>query len=380
MLALAQEGFRNPVELRVELLKPVQQPGLERRVVQWFGEKSLGEGNGIKTNGLDVAWAVRAPGASEPPQIVREDRGASIKMRRVGESDLYAASTDFAEGTGFRWEFSVSGKPIGGWHNLEVYNPNPDNDFDPAVAHGGVTQQTKQTSNVFANTTRDWWIYLPAGAKPTEPLPVMIFQDGQFAKDYIPNTLDNLIARQEIPKMVAVFIAPGSLADGKSDRSREYDTLSGDYCQFLLNEILPEVDKIQKLKTDPGSRALAGLSSGGICAFTAAWEHPEAFGKVMSWVGSFTDIAHGPSLKEGGHNYPFLIRLSEKKPIRVFLQDGANDLDNQFGSWWLANQQMARALAFKGYDYQFVGGQGFHSDAHGRAILPDALRWLWRQP
>ena len=133
-----------------------------------------------------------------------------------------------------------------------------------------------------------------------------------------------------------------------------------------------------KLRHDPESRAIAGISSGGICAWTVAWERPDEFRKVLSWVGSFTNIASGKTRREGGHNYEALIRKTPKKPIRVFLQDGANDLDNNNGNWPLANQQMAKALAFAGYDYKFVFGQGFHSNRHGRAILPDSLRWLWR--
>ena len=120
------------------------------------------------------------------------------------------------------------------------------------------------------------------------------------------------------------------------------------------------------------------MSSGGIAAFTVAWERPDEFSKVLSWVGSFTNIASGASGREGGHNYAAMVRKTPKKPIRVFLQDGANDLDNAAGSWTLANQTMAKSLAYAGYDYRFEFGQGFHSVAHGRAILPDSLRWLWR--
>ena len=138
-----------------------------------------------------------------------------------------------------------------------------------------------------------------------------------------------------------------------------------------MEEILPEVGKKYNLTKDPAGRAICGMSSGGICAFTVAWERPDAFRKVLSQIGSFTNI-------RGGHVYPALIRKTEKKPIRVFLQDGSNDLDNLHGNWPLANQEMAAALKFMGYDYQFVLGDGAHSGKHGGAILPDSLRWLWR--
>jgi enterochelin esterase family protein len=205
----------------------------------------------------------------------------------------------------------------------------------------------------------------------------MVFQDGQNAKNYIPTVFDNLIAKGDMPVTVGIFISPGTRADGRPNRSFEYDTLSDQCARFLLEEILPEVEKSYKLRRDAASRAIGGISSGGICAFTVAWERPNEFSKVLSWVGSFTNIASGPTLREGGHNYQAMIRKTPKKPIRVFLQDGENDLDNQHGSWPLANQTMAKSLAFAKYDFKFEWGHGFHSDRHGRAILPDSLRWLW---
>ena len=138
-----------------------------------------------------------------------------------------------------------------------------------------------------------------------------------------------------------------------------------------MEEILPEVGKKYKLTEDPECRAICGISSGGICAFTVAWQRPDAFRKVLSHVGSFTNI-------RGGHVYPSLIRAEPNKPIRVFLQDGDKDLDNVWGNWWLANLEMEAALKFKQYDHKFVGGTGGHSGKHGGAILPDSLRWLWR--
>jgi enterochelin esterase family protein len=155
------------------------------------------------------------------------------------------------------------------------------------------------------------------------------------------------------------------------NRSVEYDTLSDAYARFLLEEILPAVGREHALTDDPERRAICGMSSGGICAWTVAWERPDAFRKVLSHIGSFTNI-------RGGHVYPAIIRKSPKKPLRVFLQDGSGDLDNEHGNWPLANQEMAAALAFKGYDARFEYGTGGHSGAHGGAILPDSLRWLWR--
>jgi enterochelin esterase family protein len=169
---------------------------------------------------------------------------------------------------------------------------------------------------------------------------------------------------------VGIFIQPGVFKDGRANRSFEYDTLSDQYARFLLEEILPEVEKTVKLRHDAASRAISGSSSGGICAFTVAWERPDQFTKVLSHVGSFTNI-------RGGHNYEALIRKTPPKPLKVFLQDGSNDLDNEHGNWPLANQQMNAALKFKKYDVKFVYGEGKHSGVHGGAILPESIEWLF---
>jgi enterochelin esterase family protein len=151
----------------------------------------------------------------------------------------------------------------------------------------------------------------------------------------------------------------------------EYDSLGDRYARFLLEELLPPLEQQYHLVADPAGRAICGISSGGICAFTVAWERPDAFNKVVSHCGSFTAI-------RGGNRYPALIRKSAARPLRVFLQTGTRDLDVVFGNWVIANQDMAAALAYKGYDYQFVLGEGGHSLAHGGAIFPDTMRWLWR--
>jgi enterochelin esterase-like enzyme len=263
------------------------------------------------------------------------------------------------------------------------YKLGPDSVPHDGVPKGTVTKHRWEASKVYPGTVRDYWVYVPAEYKPDgPPACVMVFQDGgnyqnpngQFR---VPVVFDNLIHKGEMPVTVGVFVNPGEFPagdpkrKGRSNRSFEYDTLSDQYARFLESEILPEVGKSVKLRTDAAGRAICGISSGGICAFTAAWERPDLFSKVLSHVGSFTNIRHGDQ-------YPGLIRKTERKPIRVFLQDGSGDLDNLFGSWPLGNQQMAAALKFAGYDYKFVFGDGSHNGKHGGAILPDSLRWLWR--
>ncbi|MFM7604588.1 MAG: alpha/beta hydrolase [Prosthecobacter sp.] len=266
----------------------------------------------------------------------------------------------------------------------DQYILGPDSQVQKSVPEGKVTQMPTWTnSKIYPGTTRDWWIYVPAQYNPEQPANLMVFcdgggfvkVDGQFR---VPLVFDNLIAKGAMPVTIGIFINPGVFPTSnpkekpRSNRSFEYDSLGDLHARFLIEEILPEVAKNYKLTSDPEGRAICGNSSGGICAFTVAWERPDVFRRVVSHIGSFTNI-------RGGHVYPALIRKAEKKPLKVFLQEGSNDLDNQFGNWPLANQDMAAALKFAGYDYQFVMGEGTHNVKHGGALLPDTLRWLWKK-
>lgn len=267
----------------------------------------------------------------------------------------------------------------------EKYEHGPDSEPNAAVSSGTVTQHVWLDSKVFPGTKRRYSVYVPAQYDGKTPAALMVFQDGHTFEgrtgDYrLPVVFDNLIAKGEIPVTIAVMIDPGYTSElpekrgwrpRPENRSFEYDTVSGDYAEFLLTEILPEVEKEYRVTSNPDLRAICGNSSGGICAFGVAWNHPGQFRKVLSHIGSFVNIRRG-------HHYAAMIRKTDKKPIRVFLQDGENDLDNQHGNWPLANQQMAKALAFAGYDYKFVFGTGAHNGNHGGAIFPDSLRWLWR--
>jgi enterochelin esterase-like enzyme len=263
------------------------------------------------------------------------------------------------------------------------YRHGPDSIRQEGVPKGTVTQHQWKDSKIFPGTERDYWIYVPAQYDKAQPASLMVFQDGgayvNEKNDFrVPIVFDNLIHKQEMPVIIGIFISPGSIpaADPKQkprgNRSFEYDSLGDQYARFLIDEFLPEIDKSYNISKDPAQRAICGISSGGICAFTVAWERPDQFGKVLSHVGSFTNI-------RGGNVYPSWIRKTEHKPIRVFLQEGSNDLDNLHGSWPLANQEMAAALKFAKYDYKFEYGDGGHNGKHGGAILPDSLRWLWRK-
>ena len=263
----------------------------------------------------------------------------------------------------------------------ELYKLRPDSQEQEGVPKGKV-EKFEWTSKIFHGTRRDGWVYVPAEYDPQTPTCVMIFQDGGGYQDRngqwrVPTVFDNLIHKKQMPVTIGIFLNPGVIppseagAQTRDNRSFEYDSPGDQYARFLLQEILPEVGKTYNLAKDGNSRGLCGISSGGICAFTAAWERPKEFTRVVSFVGSFTNL-------RGGNFYSDIIRKTEPKPIRVFLQDGKKDLNNFAGSWYIANQDMASALEFAGYDYQFVVGEEGHNAKHGGAILPDALRWAWR--
>jgi len=277
---------------------------------------------------------------------------------------------------------TVAAAALSAVHAKDDYKLGPDSMEQPGVPRGHVSQ-FRYKSEIFAATERDLWVYIPKQCDGKTPVCVMVFQDGgtyQSAKgSYRATTvMDNLIHKKEIPVMIGIFINPGVFPDKLdkkkkplSNRSFEYDSMTPLYVEFLEKEILAEVGKQYKLRQDAAARGICGASSGGICAFTAAWERPDLFSKVLSHIGSFTNI-------RGGDRYPGIIRKADKKNIRVFLQDGSNDLDNPAGNWYLANLQMESALKFKKYDHKTVWGDGGHTGKHGGAILPDAMRWLWR--
>jgi enterochelin esterase family protein len=191
------------------------------------------------------------------------------------------------------------------------------------------------------------------------------------------NVIDHLIHEKKMPVSIHVFIAPGKIGE-RAMRSVEYDTVTDQYGRFLRDEILGEVSKKWTLRTDGYSRAIAGNSSGGICAFNVAWHMPREFSRVLSRVGSFTSIQWRPGELDGGNVYPFKIRKEPKRNIRVWLQDGSEDLENAHGSWPLQNLQMANSLKMREYDFHLSWGFGAHNGAHGNAESPEALTWLWR--
>lgn len=265
----------------------------------------------------------------------------------------------------------------------EEYVLGPDSQRQPDVPKGTITKLSWNVSNIYPGTTRDYWIYVPAQYKADKPACVMVFQDGggmvtETGAWRVPVVFDNLIHKGELPVTIAIFVNPGVMPardpatqQGRYNRSYEYDGLGDRYARFLIEEILPSVATQYKLSKDPNDYALSGSSSGGIAAFNAAWSRPDAFRRVMSFIGSFTNL-------RGADTLASLIRKTEPKPLRVFLQDGRNDQDIYSGSWFLANQEIYAALQYAGYESTFVIGTEAHNGKHGGAILPDALRWVWK--
>ena len=275
--------------------------------------------------------------------------------------------------------------------------------------HGRLEGPFEFRSSIITDTVRRYWIFVPAQYSADKPASVLVFQDGQRATNpqgplRVPNVLENLVHRGDIPVTIGIFITPGNQSEHYPDnlgmknpdhRAAEYDALDDRYARMLIEEILPLVAKKYRLTDDPEQRAIGGTSSGAICAFTVAWQRPDVFRKVISMIGSYVSIGYHPAqegkpLVPGGDLYPGLIRKNPIRPLHIFLQDGANDLNNEHGNWFLANQQMLSALEWANanaerqnvpgprYDVTHVWGDGAHSDDHGGSLLPDILRWLWR--
>jgi len=260
------------------------------------------------------------------------------------------------------------------------YGPCEESSPRDRVPQGRLTQHRHTSATVYPGVSRDVQVYLPASSGTTGPLAVMVFQDGsRYLGPEVGAAIvfDNLIAAGDMPPCIGIFAEPGEtgpglpIYGGSGNRSIEYDSLGDAYARFLIEELLPALTGGLDLWQRPEARVLCGLSSGGICAFNAAWERPDYFGKVVSHCGSFVNI-------RGGHQLPARVRESPPRPLRVFLQSGEHDLDILFGNWPLANRELASALDYRGYDYRLVMGDGGHSLAHGGALFAETLRWLWR--
>ncbi|MFO1439366.1 MAG: alpha/beta hydrolase-fold protein [Verrucomicrobiaceae bacterium] len=380
-------GSLSPIQVKKALEGIVHGSATERQklhdtVLRAFGMKNLAQGRApAKIEQSTVVWAILDP---QPATVVSEDGTLIGEMIRLGDDGLQVLAREMPNFSDIRYRVESGGMPrMAGSAHVEHYEYTADSLPKADVPKGRLEKFEWKDSKVFPDTVRDVTVYLPANHQAGEETCVMVWQDGTRHADpngsmRVPVVFDNLIHQKAMPRTVGIFIDPGRKpqqkpGDKAANRGFEYDSLGDAYVRFLLEEIIPEVEKRHgtKFRQTPAAWAIGGGSSGGICAFTTAWERPDKFGKVLSWVGSFVDL-------RGGHVYPSLIRITERKPVRVYLLDGENDLDNLFGNWPLANKQMAAALKYMNYDYRMDWNQCFHGSKGMAPVLPEALRWLWR--
>lgn len=339
-----------------------------------MGEENLKTGRAVMYRGGEFLFAIRS---TRPPKLVIDEE-TPVEMRRIGE-DLWVQAATVATSRTHNFHYLVANERFGGRTDVPAFSPYA---YErPGVPRGTLSEKMVHTSRIYPGMTCDWWIYAPAQYDPSKPAAVMIWQDGEVLVDRESSrnqiVFDNLTHEGKIPVIIHVLISPGTL-NGRRWRSVQYDTVDDTYARFVLEEILPQVAQRYRIRTDGYSRAIAGDSSGGICAFNAAWHKPGEFHRVLSRIGSFTSIQWKPGQQDGGNVYPFKIRKEPKRNIRVWLQDGAGDLENDHGSWPLQNIAMANSLKMRDYDFHFSWGNGTHSRNGGHAELAEEMIWLWR--
>ncbi|MGA9813355.1 MAG: alpha/beta hydrolase-fold protein [Terriglobales bacterium] len=375
---------------------------LREAITSTFDAKDLKEGTAWTGHGPDFFFATEA--SSQPSLLIDEAPGPP--MQHLAASDLwYAAARIEPVGRLHSFHYMINGVAFGGKLDLPAFGNL--SYLQPGVPSGTVSEKIEHTSKIYDGMKSEYWVYVPAQYDPKTPAALMVFQDGGWYTDRkgnnpTLNVLDNLIAQKKIPVMIAVFINPGDITDSPgtrtynfvkaysdkwhrtlkdSMRSTLYDTVSDRYARFLRDEVLADVQSRYNIRKDAYSRAITGLSSGGICSFNAAWQMPDQFSRVISWIGSFTSIQwkEDPAVPDGGQDYPEKVLRESRRNLRVWLQDGSEDQENErYGSWPLANIRLANALKLKGYDFHFSFGKGTHNSGHGAAEFPEEMIWLWR--
>jgi enterochelin esterase family protein len=356
--------------------------GLEATLRTTLGDDKIKNGTAFAGEGPDFIFAIE----SERRPVLFVDDQAGAAMNRVGKANLWFQTATLRPGTVHGFYYIVNGARTGGSTDVAAYGP--DSYPKPGVPQGTLSEKIVHTSKIYDGMQSNYWIYVPAQYDASSAAALMVWQDGQnlIQRDGASRTLtviDNLIAQKKIPVMIQVFIEPGTIGEQKM-RSIEYDTVSDRYARFLRDEILADVQAKYSIRKDAYSRGIGGISSGGICAFNAAWQQNDQFSRVLSHVGSFASIQwHHDQVDPrenilGGNDYPFLVRKELKRNIRAWLQDGSEDLENDHGSWPLQNIQMVNSLKMREYDFHFSWGGGSHNAAHGNAELPEELTWLWR--
>ncbi len=363
------------VLLGLTISTALAQPTTEA-ILASLNPEEVRKGTAVKFDGPEFFWAVES--AVEPTLVV--DGLPQGRMRRLGGTNTWSASSRLYAGTSHAFYYLIEGRRFGGRNDVPAYLP--DCYPQPGAPQGKLSDKLTHTSKIYDGMTSEYWIYVPAQYDPARPAALMVWQDGQrhINRDGPARTLtvlDNLTRQKKIPVMISVFINPGTRGAQRL-RSIQYDTVNDAYARYLRDEILADVQAGYNVRRDGYSRALEGQSSGGICSLNVAWHMPDQFSRVLSHIGSYTSIQWRPGELDGGNVYPFKVRKEPKRNIRVWLQDGSEDLENNHGSWPLQNIQLANSLKMRGYDFHLSWSNGSHNSAHGNAELPASLGWLWR--
>jgi enterochelin esterase-like enzyme len=401
-LALPAYGTDKLNAVQLTELAKSKDPKLGDAIRASIDAKDLKGGTAWLGHGAEFFFAIEA--ASKPALIIDDAPGPQMQ-RLVANSNLWYTSARIEPvGRVHSFHYIIDGAKFGGGLDLPVFTA--DSYQQSGVPAGVLSEKLSHVSKIYDGMKSEYWVYVPAQYDPNKPAAVMILQDGEGYLDRngnkpALNVIDNLIAQKKIPVMICIFINPGDIGGSEgtptytfvkaysekwqrslkdSMRSTLYDTVSDKYPRFLRDEILSEVAAKYNFRKDAYSRGITGLSSGGICSFNAAWQMPDEFSRVISWIGSFEGIQwkEDPANPDGGQDYPDKILREPKRNIRVWLQDGSEDLDLRYGNWPLANLRMANALKFKEYDFHFSFGGGTHNSAHGAAEFPAEMIWLWR--
>jgi enterochelin esterase-like enzyme len=338
----------------------------------------------LKDRGASAVWGADFLFAVETDKTasVSIDAQPPAPLTRVPGSNFWYTVMRLRLGTTHNYQFFGDSKSLGQTFRYDVAGYNPDSYPQSNTPKGTLSEKKTISSKLYPGSTSDYWVYVSPGYDPAKGAALMIWHDGQnvargdlFALRLFTVT-ENLIRQKMIPPMIHVMIAPGT---GDRMRSIQYDTVSDKYGRFLLEEVMPEVEKSYKIRPDAYSRGISGLSSGGISSLNVAWFFPDRFSRVLSHIGSYTALQWRPEDRlDGGNIYPFKVRREPKKNLRVWLSDGADDQEASSGSWPLQNIQLANSLKLKGYDFHFRFGEGMHSNAQGSLDLPESLAWLWR--
>lgn len=399
-------GQEKPGALDLIRLANGGSPELAGSIGQSFTQKELQDGTAVKGHLSSLFFAIDA--ASKPVLMIDGERGP--ELHSVPKTSLWYSVADVApQGAIHSFFYLIQDKRFGGTTDLPVFGPLAY--LGANVPTGALSPPKLHTSKIYDGLQTTYRIYVPAQYDPKVPSALMVIEDGQSYTDRDGNlpfldVVDNLMAEKKIPVIICVFVSPGKIATAPGSRtyaaakayadkwhrpledamrSTLYDTVSDRYPRFLRDELLPEVEAKYNIRKDAYSRGIMGLSSGAICSFNAAWQMPDQFSRVISWIGSFVSLQwrEDPAMAEGGQDYPDKVLRESKRNIRVWLQDGSRDQQHgsaprNYGSWPAANFRMANALKLTGYDFHLSFGAGTHNGAQGAVELPEELIWLWR--